>query len=392
MHFRKRGRVGVPVPRYFLLAPMRRLIFLVDSPPSARQLFESLMRAFLILFAVWPALLAVPCAAQPNPYRGVEAPAPPAEMNGGRWGELIQVRVGPEGAVYVLHRCFKAVMGDPGVAPGHSDGLSADCFGRWAPYPPILKFSPTGEFLEAFGAGLVGRPHGFAVDHEGNMWVTDVGLVPGEMGAVVLKIGPTGEVLMTLGTPGVTGEGNDTFNRPSGVAVAPNGEIFVTDGEGPNNRVVRFSGDGGFIDAWGATGSEPGNFRTPHDIAIDSRGRVFVGDRGNSRVQIFEPDGTFLADWRDFGRPSGIFINRATDMLYVTDSTSNSANNPGVRRGVYIGSASTGEVQYFIPDPDLDLADETRISGASGVAADATDSVVYAADVAPHQLRMYVRP
>ncbi len=367
-------------------------IFPVRANPPLPPTRESRMRAFLTVVVTCAVLLPVPGASQPNPYRQVEAPVPPPPMNGGRWGELIQVRVGPEGAVYVLHRCFKAVMGDPGVVPGHSDGLSADCFGRWAVHPPVLKFSPEGEFLDAFGAGLVGRPHGFAVDDEGNMWVTDVGLVPGEMGAVVLKIGPDGDVVMTLGTPGVTGEGEDTFNRPSGVAVASNGQIFVTDGEGPNNRVVRFSPDGRFIGAWGTTGSEPGNFQTPHDIAIDSRGRIFVGDRGNSRVQIFEPDGSFLEQWRDFGRPSGIFINRETDTLYVTDSTSNSTNNPGVRRGVYIGSAATGEVRYFIPDPDLELADETRISGASGVAADAMDSVVYAADVAPHRLRMYVRP
>ncbi|HUE95813.1 MAG TPA: hypothetical protein VMN39_04110 [Longimicrobiaceae bacterium] len=92
-----------------------------------------------------------------------------------------------------------------------------------------------------------------------------------------------------------------------------------------------------------------------------------------------------------FGRPSGLYINRATDMLYVTDSYSNATVNPGFDRGVYIGSAVTGEVMYFIPDPDLAAADRTRISGASGVTADATDTVVYAADVAPMQLRKYVR-
>jgi DNA-binding beta-propeller fold protein YncE len=333
-----------------------------------------------------------PAGAQANPFRQVQAPKPPPQMNGGEWGELIQLRVDSEDNVWVLHRCFKVVLGDPGVAPGHSDGLSADCLGAWAVYPPILKFSPSGVLLASMGIGLFGRPHGFAVDHEGNAWVTDVALTPGEAGAVVTKLSPTGEVLMTLGTPGVTGEGPNTFNRPSGVAVAPNGEIFVTDGEGPNNRVVKFSRDGRFIKAWGATGSEPGNFRTPHDITIDSRGRVFVADRGNSRVQIFDQDGNFIDEWRQFGRPSGVHVNRATDMLYVTDSQSNATVNPGFKRGIYIGSARTGEVLYFIPDPDLDKADATRISGASGVASDAADRVVYGADVAPRQLRQYVRP
>ena len=116
--------------------------------------------------------------AQSNPYQRVDAPTPPPHMNGGEWGELIQVRVGPDGNVFVLHRCFKAVLGDPRVAPGHSDGLSADCFGRWAVHPPILKFAPSGEFLASFGVGIVGRPHGFTVDHEGNMWMTDVAVVP----------------------------------------------------------------------------------------------------------------------------------------------------------------------------------------------------------------------
>ena len=114
--------------------------------------------------------IVAPAAAQSNPYRQVEEPKPPAHMNGGEWGEMIQVRVDSEDNVYVLHRCFKVVLGDPGVAPGHSDGLAADCLGRWASHPPILKFAPSGEFLASFGVGMFSRPHGFSVDHEGNMW------------------------------------------------------------------------------------------------------------------------------------------------------------------------------------------------------------------------------
>ncbi len=353
---------------------------------------SSSFRTGLSVYAVLIfAMFAMSVRAQTNPYRQVDAPNPPLHMNGGEWGEMIQVRHGPEGNIFVLHRCFKVVLGDPAVVPGHSDGLSANCFGRWAVHPPILKFSPSGEFLDAFGIGLIGRPHGFTVDHEGNMWVTDVSLVPNEMGAVVLKLSPEGEVLLTLGKPGVTGEDRETFNRPSSVAIATSGEIFVADGEGPNNRIVRFSADGRYLSEWGMTGSDAGQFNTPHDIAFDSRGRLFVGDRGNSRVQIFEQDGTFVDQWTVFGRPSGIYINRETDTLYVTDSTSNASNNPGVRRGIYVGSARTGVVSYFIPDPDLELADQTRISGASGITASADDSVIYAADVAPRQLRKYMR-
>ena len=335
--------------------------------------------------------VAAAVGAQPNPYQRVDAPKPPPHLNDGRWGETIQVRVGPAGNLYVYHRCFKAVLGDPNVAPGHSDGLTANCLGRWSAYPPVLKFAPTGEFIAGFGTGLVGRPHGFSVAHAGNMWLTDVALVPGEMGAVVHKLNPAGDLVMTLGLPGMVGQDRETFNRPSSVAVSENGDIFVADGEGPNNRIVKFSADGRYLLEWGTTGSGPGQFSTPHDLAIDSLGRVFVGDRGNSRIQIFQPDGTFVDEWRHFGRPSGIYINRATDTLYVTDSTSNASINSGVRRGIYVGSARTGELDYFIPDPDLELADQTRISGASGIASSHDDSVIYAADVAPWQIRQYVR-
>ncbi len=336
--------------------------------------------------------IATSAAAQSNRYRQVDAPQPPPELNGGRWGEMIQVRVGPNDHVYVLHRCFKVVLGDPGVAPGHSDGLTADCLGRWAVHPPILEFDAAGSFVGSYGTGLVGRPHGFAVDHEGNMWVTDAGLVPGQMGSVVIKLSPTGEHLLTLGTPGVAGRGRDTLDRPSGVGVAPSGEIYVADGEASNDRIVKFASDGRYLMEWGTSGSGPGQFDNPHDLVIDAQGQVFVADRGNSRIQVFDANGRFLRQLTGFGRPSGIFLNRAANVLYSTDSQSNSTNNPGVRRGIYVGNAITGAVTDFIPDPDIELADRTRISGASGVAANSTGTVIYAADVAPYQLRKYVRP
>ena len=128
------------------------------------------------------------------------------------------------------------------------------------------------------------------------------------------------------------------------------------------------------------------------DVAQIDRGTVIVGVKDSQPgFGNLEPDGTFVDAWSDFGRPSGIYINRATDTLYVTDSTSNASTNPGVQRGIYVGSARTGELDYFIPDPDLERADQTRISGASGITSSHDDSVVYAADVAPWQLRQYVR-
>ena len=339
----------------------------------------------LILLVAVVAALAV--AAQPaaNLYRLVERwPQLPSSLNGGEWGETIGVDRDPAGNIWVLHRCFAT-----------RPAGAATCVGRDT-VPPILRFDVSGQLLDSWGEGRLAFPHGFHIDRVGNVWATDangsptvLGQSAGGRGHQVLKFSPSGELLMTLGKAGVAGNGPDTFDRPTDVAIAVNGDIFVTDGHGTNNRVVKFSMDGRFITAWGRTGAGPGEFDQPHAIALDSQGRVFVGDRSNSRVQIFSPDGTFIAQWTQFGRPSGMFIAE-DDTLYVTDSTSNSRNNPGWNRGIYIGSAADGSVTAFIPDPDLNRQEENRISGASGITADAQGSV-YAADVGPHRVRKYVK-
>lgn len=209
-------------------------------------------------------------------------------------------------------------------------------------------------------------------------------------GHQVFKFDSTGKLLMTLGKAGVAGSGPDVFDQPSGIAIGANGDIFVTDGHGKNDRVLKFSKDGRFIKSWGRHGSGPGEFDQPHDISIGgSQGRVFVADRSNSRVQIFDQDGTFIAAWTQFGRPSAVFVSN-DDTLYVSDSTSNSRVNPGFPRGITIGSARDGSLRAFIPDPDLAQADVNRISGASGIVAD-EGGTIYAADVGPHRLRKYVK-
>ncbi len=258
---------------------------------------------------------------------------------------------------------------------------------------PVMRFDLDGNLLTSFGAGLFAWPHGMFVDSEGDVWVADaVGYapVPEGWGHVIFEFSPEGELLRTLGRKGLGGDGPDVFAKPSDILVAPDGSIFIADGHdaGGNNRIVKLSPDGDFLLAWGEGGEADGQFQDPHALAMDSQGRLFVGDRGNSRIQIFEQDGTHLETWTHFGRPSGLFID-ANDVLYATDSESNTGRNPGVLRGIYIGSARTGEVTFFVPDPEPD-PDNSGTSGAEGIAVDAFGNL-YGAEVGPQTVRKYVR-
>ncbi len=290
---------------------------------------------------------------------------------GREWGATSAVFPAADGNLWVGERCGQNYCGDrPDV-------------------DPVLLFNSSGELVKSFGAGMILWPHGINVDGEGNVWITDARGEEGK-GHQVFKFSPDGELLMTLGKAGVAGDGEDTFNQPSDVLVAPNGDIFVADGHGRegNNRIVKLSSDGTFIKAWGETGYGPGQFRDPHALAMDSQGRLFVGDRANSRIQIFDQDGAFLAQWTQFGRPSGIYI-ASDDTMYVADSESNSRVNPGWKRGIRIGSARDGWVHHMIEDPEPD-PDSKATSAAEGVAADA-ESNIYGAEVGPRRLVRYVK-
>jgi len=331
----------------------------------------------------------------PNPYRLVDHwPALPPEMNGGRWGEVIRVHVDAKGNVWVFHRCFNVVPAG-----------SATCVGRGAANPPILEFNPAGKLLRSFGAGLFAYPHGFTVDTDGSLWATDVNDQPTilgmsatnsagvVMGQEVLKLSPDGKVLMTLGTPGVGGAGPNAFDRPTGVAISATGDIFVADGHAPNQhnaaRIVKFSRDGRFVTAWGRRGSAPGELDEPHDIFIGgSRGWVYVADRRNRRIQVFDQDGGFIAAWTQFGQPSAVFVG-SDDTMYVGASFQDAARKKGELRGIVVGHAITGALSAFIPDP-TDLDSVVAGTSASGIAADAMGSV-FAADVGAHKLRKYVK-
>jgi hypothetical protein len=333
----------------------------------------------------------------PNLYRLVVGwPTLPEGMGatGGGWGEVIRVHVDRTGNIWVLHRCFNT------VPPG-----SATCINRGPANPPILEFDPSGKLIKSFGAGLFAYPHGFTIDGEGNLWTSDVndtetvlgmsaknadGVV---MGQEVLKLSADGKILMTLGHEGVAGTGPDMFDRPTGVAIAPNGDIFVSDGHLPNKfdtgRVVKFSKDGKFIKTWGRKGSAPGEFDEPHDIFIGgSQNRVYVADRRNNRIQVFDQDGNFITAWKQFGQPSSVFVGK-DDTIYVGASFPDPAAKKGEIRGIVIGSAKDGSLAAFIPDPS-DLDKVLRGTSASGIAADDMGTI-YAADVGTHNLRKYVK-
>jgi NHL repeat-containing protein len=331
----------------------------------------------------------------PNPYRLVEGwPTLPQSMNGGRWGEVIRVHVAGDGNIWVFHRCFNV------VPPG-----SATCVNRGEANPPILQFDPSGRLLKSFGASLFAYPHGFTVDDDGYLWATDVndgetvlgmsarnaqGVV---MGQEVLKMSPDGKILMTLGREGVASTGADGFDRPTGVAVAPNGDIFVSDGHSPNRfgtaRIVKFSRDGKFIKEWGHKGAAPGDFDEPHDLFLGgSQNRIYVADRKNNRIQVFDRDGNFIAAWHQFGQPSSVFVGH-DDTIYVGASFRDPNAKKGELRGIVIGDARDGSLKAFIPDPS-DLDKVVRGTSASGIAADSAGSI-YAADVGTQGLRKYVK-
>jgi DNA-binding beta-propeller fold protein YncE len=306
----------------------------------------------------------------PQPYRTTRdwGQLPP----GVKWAAVTAVEPAPDGTLYVIHRCF-----------------ANSCAGRSE--APILKYDASGKLLKSWGEGMFNFPHGATVDRSGNLWVTDAGGEGGK-GHQVFKFSPDGKVLMTLGKAGVSGSGADLFDQPNDVLVVPDGTIFVTDSHrnGKNNRVVKFSKDGKFIKEWGRKGSGPGEISEPHSIAMDSRGRLFVGDRENNRIQIFDQDGKHLAEWRQFGRPSGIAIT-ADDTIYVADSESGPDSGahelPGIKKGIRIGSAKDGSVRAFIEDMESTTGDH---SGAEGVGVDAQGNV-YGAVVRRRMLERHVK-
>jgi len=349
----------------------------------------------------------------PNPYQSVENYFKLPE--GRTWGSTSAVEIDKDGrSVWVAERC------------GANSCLDEN--NQIKNIPTVLKFDASGKLVKSFGEGLMIFPHGIYVDRDGNVWVTDgqdnaprpargargggaenpatagggapasgratAGPPPGATkGHQIFKFSPDGKLLMTLGKAGGASAPDCCF-QPNDVVVAPNGEIIVGLGHGQGkSELVVFSKDGkSIVKRFGQTGTGQGEFDQPHALAFDSRGRLLVGDRNNNRIQVFDKDLKYVTEFKEFSRPSGIYVDK-NDTLYCADSESESVsrNHDGWKRGIRIGSAKDGTVKYFIPDPDTrKRPDFTGTSAAEGVAADAQGNI-YGAEVGPKRVMKYVR-
>jgi DNA-binding beta-propeller fold protein YncE len=343
---------------------------------------SSVRFAFALIVAGAVPVFGQPVNDRPNPYETI---AGWARMPDGRvWGSTSAVDIDRDGtSIWVAERCG-----------------ANNCVG--STLDPVLKFDRDGKLVKSFGAGLIASPHGIHVDKDGNVWVADCACtlggrggagaaLPAGTGHQVLKFSPDGTLLMKLGTPG---GGRDTayFFQPNDVLVAPNGDIFVAEGHSSNAtataRVLKFDRNGKLLKTWGSKGTGPDQFDQPHALAMDSRGRLFVADRGNNLLKIFDQDGKLLETWPQFSRISGLYIT-AGDTLYAADSESGSVSRQRTdwKRGIRIGSARTGEVFAFIPDPE---ENPPSTSSAEGVAVD-RNGIIYGAEVGQKALKRYVK-
>ena len=322
----------------------------------------------------------------PNPYETVRDFG--TLPDGRSWGSVSAINIDIDGVnVWAGDRC------------GANSCAGSDV-------DPIVLLDPEGNVLRSFGAGLITWPHGMDVDREGNVWIADARSPNARErerfpdvamnGHVVRKFSPRGELLMTLGVPGEAGDPPTHFTEPNDVAIAPDGSIFVAethgaqfmDEPGPNakSRISKFAPDGTYLMSFGRWGYADGEFRSPHSLSFDSQGRLFVADRGNRRIQIFDQDGNHLDTWYQFSRISGLFIDSA-DVLYAIDSESDENYNPGGwRKGLRVGSARTGEVWYFVPEHVSERPSGMGGVGSmgEGVTAD-RDGNVFAGEVGPVQ-------
>ena len=323
-----------------------------------------------------------------NPYRVIRDWAR-LDREARPWGGSNGVAIDRDGkTVWATDRC------SPGTTPG--------CLGTMV--NPVHHFDESGKEIASFGGGMFVWPHGVHVDREGNVWVTDA-RVPNaddlkkfpdadKKGSVVIKFSPDGKVLMTLGKPGVKGNPPEALTEPTDVVTDPtNGDVYVaeshTDVTDPTlvGRISVFDRNGKFLRTIGKTGTGPGEFRTPHALEFDSRGRLIVADRHNYRIQILSKAGAFISEYDTFSRTSGLAID-AQDVIYTADSESAERTHPGWRKGIRIGSLTDGKVTIFIPPHATpDSADGAM---GEGIAIDAAGNL-YTAEAQLRGITKYIK-
>ncbi len=331
-------------------------------------------------------------AAVANPITGVGLPNPTPVVTknwgqlpaGRKWGTSAGIDIDPkDGHVWAYERC----------GAGTAGGGPVNCENN--PVDPIFKFDRrTGAVLANFGKDTMVTPHGIHVDAQGNVWLADfAGNKEETKGHQVHKFTPKGEKLLSLGIAGKPGNADGQFNQPNDVVVGPDGSIYVSDGHdgqgmttnaalaegikrGATARISKFTADGKFVKSWGTLGVRHGEFRTPHAMMFDGKGRLWVADRGNHRLEIFDRDGNYLESRYAYGRISGFFIK--DNLVYAIDSESSPLNHPNWRNGVRIGPLDEDRITAFIPPFERDDRVYQGTAG-EGVAVDA-DGNVYAAE------------
>lgn len=312
---------------------------------------------------VLPWLLSFPAMAQPQHVVVPDWPKLPADHD---LGLCTGVGVDAANRVFVFHRSGRVWMNPFPKEPIEKPTIS------------IIE-GATGKLLGTWGAGRFNMPHGLTIDHEGNVWLTDLGLHQ------VFKCTPDGKVLLTLGEAQTPGNDHTHFNLPTDIAILSDGSFYVSDGY-RNTRVVKFSADGHYQFEWGSKGSGPGEFVLPHGIAVDALGRLYVCDRTNSRVQIFDAKGAFLTQWRgpQIGRPYGIGVSNEGHLFLID------GGDPSLRkeqRGKAVELDSTGKVIDTFGSPGKDVGQfQTGHDIAVG-----PDGAVYVADSGGKRVEKFVK-
>lgn len=239
----------------------------------------------------------------------------------------------------------------------------------------ILEFDSDGQFIRGFGEGLFRRSHSLDIDNDGNYWTTDFGT------HVVLKLSPEGEVLMTLGTVGEAGNwdeeaGIHLFDQPNDVAFDSDGNFYVTQGHGTAEpKVLKFDSNANFIKSWGQRGNLPGDFAVPHSIVIDEDDLLYIADRENRRIQVFDTEGNFVKGWLYYGMACSLELHG--DYLYMTTGFDGQVVKLDKRDGSVLGV--TG-----MPGDGLGEFGEAHFLAVS------EDEEIYVADVVNRRVQKYV--